>query len=71
MSLFNNQHIKNDRNVDYLLKGLEINLKPPTTTTTTKGFFDVASNSTLLHQNHFLNLNKNLIFMVNNRQESK
>ena len=35
MSLFNNQHIKNDRNENYLLKSLEINLKSPTTTTTT------------------------------------
>ena len=35
MSLFNNQHIKNGRKENYLLKGLEINLKSPTTTTTT------------------------------------
>ena len=44
MILFNNQHIKNDRKENYLLKGLEINLKSPTTTTTTME---------LLHQNHF------------------
>ena len=45
MSLFNNQHINNDRNENYLLKDLEIKLK-----STNNHYYNGTSNPTLPHQ---------------------